>query len=256
MINDERRYPIERQPHNPDDNDRGIPERERLSSGEIDLTGAVDTDEDLADVIGDALFEAEARGALPDWGARPIARALANEYSEGPTALHHFAATGRVDLQQLSRELALIYSQTPEQHEVRTWVGWLTRYIQAHSVPTDAASTEADRAQLDPLLDRVGEALQQHGAAFRAYLRLPTVDIDQPDLLKGFQDYYVGSFDSMAALVDELTDARACMEAVREVASRWDFANFITLDYRRLSMAARETWNVVFLEGRLYVFLK
>lgn len=122
---------MEQRPHNPgDDHERGIPELERLWPGEIDMTGVVSQDDALADVIGDAIGEAEASGGeVPEWGARSLARALANERDDPQSgALHHFAVTGRADRETIFDELARIYEDTVDD-EVKEWVNWLGTYI-------------------------------------------------------------------------------------------------------------------------------
>jgi hypothetical protein len=122
---------MEQRPHDPgDDHDRDIPELERLWPGEIDMTGVVRQDDALVDVIGDAIGEAEAEGGeVPEWGARTLARALANERDDPQSgALHHFAVTGRVDPGAISRELADIYERVDDE-EIREWINWLGTYI-------------------------------------------------------------------------------------------------------------------------------
>jgi hypothetical protein len=143
---------MEQQPHNPDNEDHRIPELERLELGEIDLTGVVRQDESLADVIGDAIGEAEGgNGEIPDWGARTLARALANERGEPMTgALHHFAVTGRADPEAMARELAELYAGT-ENEETREWVNWLGTYVIRMPDRTDAP-TEASQHD-DEVLD-------------------------------------------------------------------------------------------------------
>jgi hypothetical protein len=91
---------------------------------------------------------------------------------------------------------------------------------------------------------------------FRAYLCLPDVGIDQPDLLADFQRYYIGTFDSMNALLDELTDIRGCEAVLNEVAANWGFDGLASLDHRTIEDIARETWDIVEITGRLHVFNK
>lgn len=120
---------MEQRPHNSDDDrDRNIPEPERFYAGEVDLTGAARQDDVLADVIGDAIVESE-NGEFPEWGARSLARALANERDDPLSgALHHFAVTGRADTAAIGRELAELYEGTVDE-QIKTWAGWLSVYI-------------------------------------------------------------------------------------------------------------------------------
>lgn len=126
----ERRTPIEHlTPNTPDEEPRG-PEEEQLWPGEIDLAGVVRQDEALVDVIGDAIGEAEADGGeVPEWGARTLARALANERDDPLSgALHQFAVTGRAEPKAVIQELAELY-QTTTHDEIRDWVNWLGTYM-------------------------------------------------------------------------------------------------------------------------------
>ncbi len=116
-------------PHTPDEEPRG-PEDERLWPGEIDLTGVVRQDDALVDVIGDAIGEAEAEGGeVPEWGARTLARALANERDDPLSgALHQFAVTGQMEPEAVFDELSELY-QTTGDDQVREWVNWLGTYV-------------------------------------------------------------------------------------------------------------------------------
>src|SRR5690349_8882847 len=98
---------MEHQPTNPD-RDPDTPESERLWPGEIDLTGVVEQEDSLRDVIGDAFYEAEQSGGeVPEWGARTLARALADRLDNPQIgALHHFAVTGKSDKEAIGLELA------------------------------------------------------------------------------------------------------------------------------------------------------
>jgi hypothetical protein len=127
-------------PRSPDEEPHG-PENEQLWPGEIDLTGTTRQDDALADVIGDAIGEAEAsNGEVPDWGARSLARALANERDDPlEGALHHFAVTGRADPEAIARELADLYQATTDE-QIREWINWLGTYV--IRLPDESAPTE------------------------------------------------------------------------------------------------------------------
>lgn len=116
-------------PRTPDEEPHGH-DGERLDPGEIDLTGVVRQDDALADVIHDAISEAEAGdGDVPEWGARTLARALANERDDPlDGALHRFAITGRAEPEALAQELADLYERT-EDEQTREWVNWLGTYV-------------------------------------------------------------------------------------------------------------------------------
>ena len=89
------------EPRNPDQ-----PAHDRLHDYEIDLTGVVEQTESLITVIGDAIIEAGDDNEVPDWGARVMARFLANRLVEPNSALHHFAVTGHAAYDRIGNELA------------------------------------------------------------------------------------------------------------------------------------------------------
>lgn len=113
-------------PHEPTGDEGPVPESECLYPGEIDLTGAIIQDTELADVIGDAIGEAEASGGeLPLWGVRVLARALANEREDPLSgALHTFAATGFASINNVMYELAEVHDRATSPQVVE-WVNWL-----------------------------------------------------------------------------------------------------------------------------------
>jgi hypothetical protein len=120
---------MEHYPHSSSDDEPRGPEEERLWPGEIDLTGAVSQPDALADVIGDAISEAE-DGVIPEWGARTLARALADELDDPISgALHHFAITGLIRRDALLSELDSLHHAVTDD-EIRGWtllLGWYVR---------------------------------------------------------------------------------------------------------------------------------
>jgi hypothetical protein len=122
---------MEHQPPNPEDRDREVPELEKLYLGEIDMTGVVQQEDSLRDVIGDAIGKAdgETRGEIPEWGARTMARALANRLDDPVSGgLHHFAVTGRANKEAIARELITLYNSTTDK-EIRDWINRLDTYV-------------------------------------------------------------------------------------------------------------------------------
>lgn len=148
----------------PDEEPRG-PDHDRLDSGEIDLTGATRQDGDLIDVIGDAIHEAEAGdGRLPDWGARTLARALANERDDPLSgALHHFAITGRANPEAIAHELADLYQATTDE-QIREWINWLGTYV--IRMPDNAEAVEPTGSPDDDALD-LGTSPEELAARLR-----------------------------------------------------------------------------------------
>lgn len=345
-------------PRSPDEEPHGH-EGERLWPGEIDLTGATRQDDALADVIGDAIGEAESGGGeVPDWGARTLARALANERDDPLSgSLHHFAVTGRADREAIARELADLYQATTDE-EIRTWINWLGTHVirlpdeparqaaagDQNIEPADAPSIGkspegfkatmqrafaeadargeaitgpdarslamllslfldagsemarfADTGDANPVLlsqecqtvrrltelvpgvdewvrrfeqhiasrvdlgrrqdppERTGgtpsnpqveQGVRDHGPAFEAFLTLSDVDPNQDDLVRVFNGCYIGVYDSMDALVHDLTDGVISEEEL----ARWA-AEGVTLED-----LIRASWDVVEHDGKFYVF--
>lgn len=120
---------------------RHIPDAERLDESEIDLTGVNRDPNPLFDVICDALIEAQwAGGEIPEWGARVLARYLANSIEPQTSALHHFAVTGHTNLTRLAHEL-VGFAVTPETRaSVATCAGLLAEYL----VHVDEQDDDAD----------------------------------------------------------------------------------------------------------------
>lgn len=134
--------------HLPDSNDpdRPGPEQEYLQPGDIDFTGAVPQRDDMLDLIGDAFTEANASGGeLPDWGARAIARILADGLEPG-SALHQFTVTGRADPDAISAETIPIYNAPDTPAEVKRWIDYLGTYLihQDDDAETPTAPPTAD----------------------------------------------------------------------------------------------------------------
>lgn len=227
--------------HNPEYGCPIGPEPERLEEGEIDLTGATRQDEALADVIGDAIHEAEQQGEeVPEWGARAIARYLANQQDSLTSALHTFAATGQGDLQAAIAELATLWTGELLSQPARGWLNWLGTYLvrRINDTPTHDASPE------------IRAAIAEHGHAFVAFLRLP--DVTEANAVELFANAYVGSY---ASIDDLAADVRNTLgdDALREVGAL-DAAGHT--DSVHLLGMARDVWDIVEWQGRYYLFEK
>jgi hypothetical protein len=246
---------MEKEPFNDDDRDRSIPERERLDPDEIDLTGVVHQDGMLRDVIGDALVEMQSSGGtLPDWGARVIARALANRQETEATAVHYFAVTGKADLSSIAPELENLRESGDD--EMTALANLLGDYLVGRSAAERESSASPTSVRKGVDESPVEQGVRLHGSAFRAYLQLPDTDSRASDLVARFHDLYIGSFDSMHHLIYALTDAKRGMEAISKAAEEWGLDEFITLNERALAATVRATWDIVTIDGTLYVFTK
>jgi hypothetical protein len=248
---------MEHTPESPDSHERVGPDRENLQPGEIDLTGATQQEDDLRDVIGDAILEAETSGGeIPTWGARTIARALANRLGSSDTALHHYALSGLADPDKISRELAEVYSDPNSSPEARSWVNWLSTYMVNRPPDTDADRRGTVDAVEEATSPQVEQGLAEHGDAFRAYLGLPDVDESAVDLLETFHEFYIGAYPHIDALLDDLTEVRDWESAIDELAARYGIDGLVSLDRSKVEPIARETWDIVEVGRRLYVFTK
>ncbi|MFJ9781082.1 hypothetical protein ACIRSS_15945 [Amycolatopsis sp. NPDC101161] len=237
---------MEQQPQNPHDRNRRIPAREKLESGEIDLTGSVQQPDALADVIFDAVTEAGGVGEkIPDWGARVIARELANRIPV-PGTLHHYAVTGSVDHAGLARELS-IHAQFGDV-QTKELADLLGLYLIKQ--PGGRPGHPSDGTSL------VERGLREHGAPFWAYLQLHDVESGSDDLVERFNDFHIGSFASLNDIVEEFTEIKDFKAAVKEAEDRWGFEDFVKFDQERLERTVRATWDVIEFDGKFHVFMR
>lgn len=124
------------------------------------------------------------------------------------------------------------------------------------TLDTQAEHSPSATQEAHPSNPQVEEGIRQHGDAFRAYLELPDIDLNRDDLLQTFREFYIGVFASMEALLDELTEIRDCVAAMNDVAASWGFDEMASLDSAKVERVARETWDIVEIGERLYVFDK
>jgi hypothetical protein len=239
--------------------DRADPER--LDAGEIDLTGSTHQSADLADVIGDAFIQAEASGGeLPEWGARAVARSLA-DHCEGPaTALHDFAVSGDGDLEAISREAMPVYNQADTSPWVRRQIDYLLTFLLNVNKASDTAetpsTTDATETVGQTLTAQAIEGINQHGDAFRAFMELPDTDQHDPNLIDNFHEFYVGRFANMDELLDGLTEIALWTREIGMLAERLGIPGDITLDLAAVEAHARDVWDIVAYHGALYAFDK
>ena len=98
--------------------------------------------------------------------------------------------------------------------------------------------------------------IDHYGAPFRAFLRLPDVRPDDPELVDMFQDAYVGQFFSMDEIIDSLTEAADWEVEISSLAERLGIPGYITLDRAMIADRVRDAWDIVPFDGALYVFIQ
>ncbi|HSX65942.1 hypothetical protein [Nocardioides sp.] len=109
--------------------ERNQPSWDRVGDYELDYTGVVPQPGLLALTIRQALAESE-HNPIPNWGARAIARHLANlQGHRQPTALHHFAVMGEGRIGDLMDELSELVMAEDGDGNVRFLADGLADFI-------------------------------------------------------------------------------------------------------------------------------
>jgi hypothetical protein len=203
-----------------------------------------------------AFAEADARGeAITDEDAQVVASLLA-PLAGADSQLARFALTGNADLGALHDECRRLQGHARQTPDVETWLQRLEAHLAARTdlgqsadVPPTAEAPPADNPQIT-------QGVRDHGNAFRAYLQLPDTDPSRDDLLTTFREFYVGSYASMDALLDELTEVSEWEQALDDFARQRGIDEFVSLDRAKVAHIARLNWDIVEMEGRPYVFTK
>ncbi len=216
------------------------PEREQLPDYEIDLTGSVEQPAGLLDVIGDAIVEAGDEGEVPDWGARVMARYLANIVGGTDSGLHHFAVTEHGDHDEMFDELAELWEQYSDDELVGEIINRLGTYLVGVG-RTARAAQDADSTEV-PHKDEY--------LAFAAFQQLP--DVTEATLPEAFHEAYYRSFASLEAVAEHVAEDNDAGELLRA----WDLPPSAKPDSRHLLALAHQRWDIVQLKGRFYLFEK
>ena len=219
------------------------PEHDKLDASEIDLTGTVEQTESLMDVIGDALTEAGDDGEVPEWGARAMARYLANLLGEPGTALHHFAVTGRGTFEQIGQDLDVLWEDPDRTDVTSELVNRLATFLIAeerrlHQKRAESFS-EATRA-----------LIAEHGPAYEAFLQLP--DITEENAPLGFHEVYYGAFATLDAVAEHVAESHEVYQLLEDAS----LSHLASPDRRLLLKLARQRWDIVPFKKHLYLFEK
>jgi hypothetical protein len=249
------------------------------------LAGGVENAEALEDIIGDGITDAEHHNADIDLStARTIARAIANALGDAP-ALDKFAATGEGDRLRLEQEYLELNDNPTTPAIVRHWIDWLASFLfwrahpehprplaypaQAGELPAvlvrdqiaiaggaielyrPASQTDDDRATM---ICAIEDLIAAKGHAAQAFLSLADIDASSLDLEAKFNDVYIGDYDDIDDVIAGLTDFHDWEVELEVWAERRGLGGMVALDRDEIEKMTRETWDIVELEGRCYVF--
>jgi len=218
----------------------------------IDLSTTPD-DEVAPAVIRRAITLAKRTGGkIHAWIATAIARELADRMPEQRSALNTFANTQMIHRDRLAAETQAITRAEGTSDEVREWISYFTEFIAAQDTIADATS---DTEALE-LGSQGAEGIRTYGDAFRAFLQLSDIDPAREDLLDTFHEVYVGSFTTMQAVIEGLTEITDWRAATEELAERFGIRELLTLDYEKIEKRVFETWDIKRVNGVLYAFDK
>jgi hypothetical protein len=249
------------------------------------LAGGVENAEALEDIIGDGIADAEhSRTDIDLSTARAIARVLANAIGDAP-ALDHFAATGDGDRLIIEEEFLNLHENPTTPDIVRIWIDWLASFLfwshhPEHPRPiaypahanelsrllvrdrVDIGGVEvemyrpASQSREDQALmaERTAELLAARGDLARAFLSLPDVDASLPNIAGLLDDLYIGVFDDIDEVLANITEYPDWEVELEKWAEQRGLIGMVALDRDEIEKMTRETWDIVELEGRCYVF--
>ncbi|MEI2713621.1 MAG: hypothetical protein V9G04_10100 [Nocardioides sp.] len=221
------------------------PEHERVPDYEIDLTGVVEQPASLIGVIQDAIVEAGPNGEVPEWGARAMARFLANMLSIKTSALHHYAVTGRIDLDPMLVELHLIWRFDGRSDFVTEAINRLGTYLLV-------AQRISERVDPD-YPEQIKAALVEHGAPFEAFLQLPDIDpTNAEETLVAYEGSWAGSYWSIEAVLEDVAETLGLQQRLEGAG----IEHFASVDPTKVMRLARDTYDIVEHDGRYFCFFK
>lgn len=235
------------------------PQRPETTTGDGEQSHIPSAEEtrSVDDVISDALAEAAAADSeIPEWGARAIARSLAAQTDAPTPALHALDVTADADLEAVSAEVMPLYNQPDCPDSVRRQIDYLLTFLLGRQRPLEAPAVTGGATAPRELPERAQEGIRLYGDAFRAFLKLPDISADAPDLLETFGECYLDRFASMDDILDSLTERHYWQVAIDELADRLGIPGYIVLDQELIADHTRDTWDIVRYGGALYVFDK
>jgi hypothetical protein len=249
------------------------------------LAGGFENAEAIEDIVSDGIYEANMRGAvINDSAARAIGRALANAHNSDAPALDAFARTGEGDRRDIEQEYIALYEDPDTPMIVRNWIDWLATFLfhakfkdeqirgglpyKADRVPyilvteviyPNGQSTTIHRPAAfsdfpNQSTEQLGKLLIEHGDPLRAYLELGDIDATAASLIDDFRSNYVGWYSDMDEVVEGLTEIQDWERDLVQWSMERGLQGMVSLDHDGIEKVTRETWDVVEIGGRLYVF--
>ncbi len=229
----------------------------------------------------------EDRTEIPLGTARSIAHVLGAALGR-ESHLAGFARNGEGHYEQLRDEYIPLYGDSETPPEVKEWIDWLGTYLverenigSGHRYMDEHLPPSLDRllvrtelfvqgkpytvhvpASLDAGgIDRVTEELIQlsirDDSALQAFLTLPDIGANTPQLIEAFHENYVGTYADADALLRELLELDEREAEIYDYANeRGFFVETLTINEEWLLDQVRETYDIVELDGRFHVFQK
>ncbi len=189
--------------------------------------------------------------------ARAVATLLAATVPP-PSALRQYAASGHPDIESIRQECRQLVIRTTISAERLEWAQRLDQYLStlgAAGIEADAEPAHQERGGHHSART-VADGIAQHGDAFRAFLELSDTDRRSTRLLDDFVAAYVGTFETMDALIEGLTEIRYWQTALDEFADQHGLHGLVSIDRAAITRFATQVWDIVRINGRLYVFNK
>ena len=114
-----------------------------------------------------------------------------------------------------------------------------------------ASHSEEERTTI---LARINYQIEEYGSRLRAYLTLTDVDATSPKLIDDLEANYIGAYRDVTEVVSTLTEFDEWESDLEEWAAERGLRGMVALDTDEIEKMTRETWDIVELEGRCYVF--
>jgi len=220
----------------------GQPDRERVPDDELDLTGVVDQPRTLRRVIRQAIIEAQGGNGIPPWGARVMARYLANQLSDRASALHHYAVTGRITPEAIMIELGGLLD-TPQPAFTTDVIAHLAAYMRA--------ADQRQRKQREAAYsDHMQALIAELGPAFAAFLTLS--DINESGARDHFNKVFYGAYLTVEEIAEDVADGLDVLQRIEDAG----LSDVASPDTDLLLELAARRWDIVHYDNHFYLFEK